>query len=291
MSGQAVEIVVAALLAAAGGTSGASAPAAKSADGEKDKQSRPTAPLNLLAPIAAPTPSPKADVYDLRTAGDGTGDLLYDASGFSARVARDGSVTFTEPSVRMLKLFEPFLPRPGPRNVPSLFTTINSLARNRGMPAVDENAQTEDRYLLMPNTTRYRPDPREGCRACVRPVDPVPVNVAGRFDLTEELMRFNGQDPYGYDKAKFLAGTRELRAVRAAKSHAENLHHALAALPGVLQQIACDAGRSVPERRAIIEKLREELDGSSAESQSAAATITRFLAQRFGADAGAPSCP
>lgn len=289
MMGQAVEILLAILVTAAGGASGGpiAPPSAP------DKPVRPASPLNLLAPIAGGTTPSKPDVYDLRPAGDGSGDLLYDATTFSARVARDGSVTFKDVRIRMLKLFEPFLPKAGPRNVPSLFTTINSLARNRGVPTVDENAQTDDSYLIMPNQTRYRPDWREGCRNCPRPyADAVPVMaVGGRFDLTDEVMRFSGQDPYRYEKAKFLAGTRELRVGMAVKTHRENLRRAAEALPPLLEQLACDAGRSFPERRAIIEKLREELDDATAEGHAAAELMTTFLSRRFGTDGGAPTCP
>jgi hypothetical protein len=246
---------------------------------------------NLLPRFVGGTQPGIPESYDLRPAGDGSGDLLYEEVGFSARVAPDGAVKFADKHVRMLKLFEPFLPKAGPRNVPSLFTTLNSLARHRGVPTVDDNAQTDDSYLLMPNLTRYRPDPREACRACERPLDMILPSVGGRFDLTDELMRFNSQDPYRFRKAKFLAGTREVRATRAAKTHAENVRRALEALPVSLQQIACDGSRSPAERRAIIERLRIELDGASPESHAAAETITRFLADRFASPDGGVACP
>jgi hypothetical protein len=244
----------------------------------------PSKSIDLLSPVvrgAVRRRTPAPESYQLREATDGSGDLQYDEGGFSARVARDGSVTFKDKSVTLLNPLDVLLPKSGPRNVPSLFTTINSLARRRGVPSADENAQTEDRYLLIPNLTRYRPDPREGCRACVRPLDPLLINIYGRFDLTDELMRFNGQDPYRYQKAKFLAETRKWRVEMAAKTHSRNLSRALEELPAFLDKIACDGGRALPERRAIIERLRDELDGASAESHAAAETIARFLAARF----------
>ena len=48
-------------------------------------------------------------------------------------------------------------------------------------------------------------------------------------------MRLNGQDPYRYQKAEFLAATRELRIQMAAKMHAHNIQHAAAGLPARLQ--------------------------------------------------------
>lgn len=283
-------------MAADGGASGVgaaspSSPVAAPADPAKQP---PKKPLNLLAPIQVdPAPVVKPENYDLRPAGDGSGELVYGEAGFSARVARDGAVTFGPPKRDVLNLLAPFLPKAGPRNVPSLFTTINSLARKRDVPAADDTAQTEDRYLLIPNQTRYRPDPREACRGCVRPVDVMPVNMVGRWDVTEDLMRFSGQDPYRYQKARFLTGTRDRRVQMAARAHAENLKRALADLPATLEAIACDATRAPRERRAIIERLHAELDGASAESHAAAEAISRFLAARFdGApEAGVGGCP
>jgi hypothetical protein len=259
-----------------------------------DSPQRPRPPLNLLAPVVgggADRWAAKPETYELRPSTDGSGDLLYDEAGFSVRIARDGAVKFRDRRVGMLGLLEPFLPKSGPRNVPSLFATINSLAHKRDIPQADDMAQTEDRYLIIPNQSRYRPDPREACRACERPVDVVLPGVAGRFDLSDELVRFSHQDPYRYQKAKFLAATRDRRVEMAAKAHAHNLERALAELPASLEHIACDDGRSRPERRAIIERLRDELDGASTEAHAAAETISRFLTQRFGAsDAGVAGC-
>jgi hypothetical protein len=261
----------------------------------QDSSPRPRPPLNLLAPVVGGVVGPgaaKPETYELRPSGDGSGDLLYDEPGFSTRVARDGSVKFADRRLGMLGLLEPFLPKAGPRNVPSLFATISSLAHKRAIPQADDLAQTEDKYLIIPNQSRYRPDPREGCRACERPIDVVLPGAAGRFDLTDELVRFSHQDPYRYQKAKFLAATRDRRVEMAAKVHAQNLRRALAELPASLEHIACDGSRSLPERRAVVERLRAELDGASPEAHAAAETIGRFLAERFGApDGGVTGCP
>lgn len=260
-----------------------------------DSPRRPPPSLNLLAPVAGGAidrGTAKPETYELRPSADGSGDLLYDGAGFSARVGQDGSVTFGERKLSMLGLLEPLLPKAGPRNVPSLFTTINALARKRDIPQADDMAQTDDKYLIIPNQTRYRPDPREACRACERPVDVLLPSAAGRFDVTDELVRFSHQDPHRYQKAQFLAATRERRVEMAVKTHAQNLRRALADLPASLERLACDGDRSLPERRAVIERLRAELDGTSAEAHAAAATIGRFLAERFGApDAGVTGCP
>ena len=55
---------------------------------------------------------PPPDEYRLRRASDGSGDLVYEASGFYARVARDGAVRFRDRHVTNLQLL-PFLPLAG----------------------------------------------------------------------------------------------------------------------------------------------------------------------------------
>ena len=68
----------------------------------------------------------------------------------------------------------------------------------------------------------------------------VPVSALGRFDLTDELTRFSGQDPNRFQKATFLAATRDRRIQMAVRTHAANIRRATAELPARLQAIACD---------------------------------------------------
>ena len=78
--------------------------------------------------------------------------------------------------------------------------------------------------LPIPTVTPYRPDPREACQypqPCFFNASLLPLSIRGGFDLTDELMRLGGQDPYRYAKAQFLAGTRELRIRMAARAHAD----------------------------------------------------------------------
>jgi len=84
------------------------------------------------------------------------------------------------------------------------------------------------------------------------------VSVNGQFDVTDELMRLAGQDPYRFAKAQFLAGTRDLRVRLAARAHAEDVRRSIANLPARLAVVACDDQRSVAERRAILEALRAD---------------------------------
>jgi hypothetical protein len=239
-------------------------------------------PPPLIAPIQGQAQQATPETYDLHWARDGSGDLTYDAGGFSVRIARDGGVSFHDKHFKLpLNPFFSFIPTPGPTNVPTLQQTILGLARDKKMPARHDDAQTDDSHLLIPNLSRYRPDPREGCRACSEPFMVLPINATGSADLTDEVMRFNSQDPYRYQKARFLVATRALRTAKAADARAEDVRRAVSELPNTLNQIACDDRLNRREQRAIIVKLREELDGANPDAHALAEQIDQFLKARF----------
>jgi hypothetical protein len=261
----------------------------------------PVAPRSfLLAPLGTkPTAVPAHD-YELRR--DRGGDLVYEAPGFTARIARDGSVSFHDRHLSLTLL--PLIPhargpRPPTPSVPSLEATI----RNRGKPppppppdVVEESSTAYGARLPIPTVTPYRPDPREGCGshdACAFQAALVFVSLNGEFDLTDELMRLGGHDPYRFAKARFLAGTRDLRVRLAARAQAEDVRRSLVDLPDRLAAIACDDQRTIAERRAILEALRAELSAGSAEARQADAAIARFLSTLAGLDRadGGAVCP
>lgn len=238
---------------------------------------------SLLDPLPRPVIRSGADQsYKLKPAKDGSGDLLYEEAGFKARVAVDGTVRFDDKRVSDLKWS--FMPRRLYPGVPSLEATIKGLLRGKGPPppaeAPDPNGPPPETTTVIPEVTRYRPDPREGCRTC--PIlNPLYPNVSGRWDLTDEIMRLNGQDPYRYQKAKFLVGTREVRIRMAVKTHADNVRRASSELPARLRVIGCDERLSPRDRRGILEALRSEMRSDSREGQEAAAAIELFLEQNF----------
>jgi hypothetical protein len=243
-------------------------------------------PRSLLDPIPGLKRPPPEEVYQLREAKDGTGELVYDESGFTARVAKDGSVRFVVKRATELRAFPfSFLPK---RNihlgVPSLQSSLKAALQGR-MPAAprppDDGSPPPETTTTIPEVSRYRPDPREGCRYCGM-FPPVYPNVTWRTDVTDELMRMNGQDPYRYQKAKFLVATTDIRSHMAAKTHAENIRDALTELPARLVSIACDERLSPRDRRAILEALRAELDTGTPAGRIAAGRIETFLAVRFG---------
>jgi hypothetical protein len=245
----------------------------------------------LLLPVVGTAP-PRSDQYKLRPAGDGTGDLVYDGSAFTARIAADGVVTFHDRRVSLLSPLAILKPVAAPRNVPSLQGTVVGMMKNGRPPPVNDQAQNDSSFLLVPPLSPNHADPREGCKNCGFD-DPLFSLVAWRFDVTDEVMRLSGQDPNRYAKARFLLGTRETRARRAAEFHAESIRAARDRLPPLLEQIAADDRRSPRERRAVLLSLRAELDGDSPEAHAATRTIDDFVAARFPRHpaAGAPPRP
>lgn len=253
--------------------------------------------LSLPAPFQAPAP----DEYQLRRASDDSGDLVYEASGFYARVARDGAVRFRDRHVTNFK-FLPFLPLAGPGpGVPSLQDMLRGLrGRRRGDPSAPPNAAPPSDPIanetLRPSTTfsRYRPDPREICsypNPCF-PFAPLTlVTVTGTLDISDELMRLAHEDPYRFQKARFLTATREMRIRMAGHAHSEDIARSGAELPGHLREIACDESRSVADRRAIVQALRAELDVATSEGRAQAERIRLFLEAWGRTDGGAASCP
>lgn len=241
-------------------------------------------------------PLPPSADYELRRGKGGTGDLIYDATGFTARVARDGSVTFRD---KHLTVSLALLPHLGRGAVPSGVPSLESILRGHGAKraeATPVSAQEQSALygsrLPIPTVTPYRPDPREACQypqPCFFNASLLPLSIKGGFDLTDELMRLGGQDPYRYAKAQFLAGTREMRIRMAARAHADDLRNSVTGLPAELDAIACDGRLTISERRAIIEALGAELDAATSEGRAAQAEIARFLA-RFPQPGNASPC-
>jgi hypothetical protein len=234
----------------------------------------------LLAPLPAPRPPADEDIV-LRPAGDGSGDLVYEGNGIHARVAPDGSVRFDDKGVTALSA-TPWLPMRVQLGVPSLQASLQMFLKKKPPPpppARDDRRPPPETTQLIPDVSRYRPDPREDCRTCGFDGRLAVVGAIGRFDATDELARMNGKDPRRLEKARFLAATREARSRMAAKTHADDIRRAASELPARLQAIACDAQLSRPEKRAILAALRDEMN-KSAEGREAAARISDF-ATRF----------
>lgn len=234
----------------------------------------------LIVPPAAPQPPPGDEIV-LRPAGDGSGDLIYDGTRFRARVAPDGSVSFDAKRVTDFTLL-PFLPMRAQLGVPSLQSSLKMLLKGKPPPPPpepDERGPPPETTQVIPEVSRYRPDPREGCRTCVWQGKPMLFSAVGRFDATDEVTRMSGKDPLRFEKANFLAVTRDRRIQMAAKACADDIRRAASELPGRLKAIACDGRLSQADKRAILIALRAEMDTGTAPGIEAAARIGEFLMQ------------
>ena len=109
--------------------------------------------------------------------------------------------------------------------------------------------------------------------------------LSGGFDLTDLAMRGHKQDPYRYEKEKFMDTTSKLRGELTAKARRDRLESSLAALPGHLDQVWSDAGRSARERRGVLYAMWREAAGSDDEvgaaGRKARATIEAFIRERL----------
>jgi len=246
----------------------------------------PPAARSLLAPPPPVAEPVEAETFPLRRAKDGSGDLVYESSGFTARVAKDGTVAFKDKRVSDFSWF-PFTPRSAGPDVPSLASTVVAALRGRQPPApraVDKSGPPPESTIPIPYVSRYRPDPREGCRECEQlrldallNLTPYAVTLAGNYDITDDLARLSGKDPYRVAKARFLAATRDVRMALAAKAHAEHLRRARQDLPARLAAIAADDRYTCRERRALLEAVLKEMDPATPEGREVTARIEAVM--------------
>jgi hypothetical protein len=234
---------------------------------------RPQAPPLVTAPAADATTG-----YDLRPTNDRSGDLLYEGPFFSARVGVDGTVKFGGRHSGQPLWWPPFFPVPIDNGRPSLQSTLSAALGGKKQPKVETDKVVDESFLIIPNTTRYRPDAREGSRVSFTPL--IPFGASGYGDLTDALTQVAGEDPHRLEKARFLAATRDLRVRRAARAQAQWIREAAADLPRRLEAIAVDERLTVGERRALLEALAAEMDDTPA-GRDAAGRIRAFTVARF----------
>ena len=109
--------------------------------------------------------------------------------------------------------------------------------------------------------------------------------LSGGFDITDLAMKGHHQDPYRYEKEKFMDNTSKLRAELTAKARKDRLESALAALPAHLEQVWSDGNHSARERRGVLYAMWREAAGSDDEvgaaGRKARAAIEAFIRQRL----------
>ncbi|MDB4969475.1 MAG: hypothetical protein JWN44_5164 [Myxococcales bacterium] len=109
--------------------------------------------------------------------------------------------------------------------------------------------------------------------------------LSGGFDLTDLAMRGKKQDPYRYEKEKFMEHTSKLRADLQTKARKAQLEESLAYLPTHLQDVWSDPNRPARDRRRVLYALWREAAGSDDEvgaaGRKARATIEAFIRERL----------
>jgi hypothetical protein len=220
--------------------------------------------------------------YVLRSAANGT--YVYREPGFSASVAADGTVTFHEPNwTPQSKTYE-ILTNGG--------KGWSDVVANHGRGWDEQLTKPEAWPVPLPAETRptlydlreQRPDP-------MRPEIPVAVPIfadAGlRADLTDQYTRLMGGDPYGPQKAAFLAGTFDARMKMAAQHHRDTMNAALDGLSRELEAIWNDTRFSPAERSHIVYLLWQDTSANDPDGLRARRVIQDFARRNLPPDEAA----
>jgi hypothetical protein len=104
-----------------------------------------------------------------------------------------------------------------------------------------------------------------------------PRTLSFGCDLNDEIMRLRGEDPYAYEKRKFLAAAWERRLRMRARADQRHLAAALKELPQRLATIWRDSRRPPAERRRLLFLLWEECDPATAAGRAARSVIEGFV--------------
>jgi hypothetical protein len=214
---------------------------------------------------------PNRGEYVLRSAANGS--YVYREPGFSASIAADGTVTFHEASWRPQSTAYDILTNGG--------KGWSEVVANHGKGWDEQLTKPEVWPVPLPADTRptlydlkeLRPDP-------MRPEIPVAVPIfadAGlRADLTDQYMRLMGSDPYGPQKAAFLASTFDMRMNMAAHQRRVNVRAALDDLSNELQAVWGDTRYSVAERSNLIYLMWQDTSGDDPDALRARQIIEDF---------------
>ena len=114
----------------------------------------------------------------------------------------------------------------------------------------------------------------------------VGVGIGGKFDLTDELMRAAGMNPYRYEQHRLAEETREDRLCRMRETQKLTEHDALLRLDGKLQTVWNTPKLPAPQRRKLLFELwdecrEEEPDAGAKSALAVRATIEAFIRKKL----------
>jgi hypothetical protein len=252
----------------------------------------------LLGPPDAGTGKPRLDLvprpssarsderqYELRP--QPGGGYRYEDGRFTAVVAPDGHVTFDDKRLPTKVYKLPFLPDPHPEGTPTLEGAFKGLLGRHQAPPPELQVRRPPE-IPAPPPIDQGPETwrdRERNRAFRQGALPL-VLVKGKGDITDEYYRLMGEDPYRYEKARFLSATFEMRVAMAAKALVHDLRRSLHALPDRLDGIWTDRSQPPAAHRRIFCALWAELSNDD-KSVEAARVILTFVRTRL--PAGSPA--
>jgi hypothetical protein len=207
--------------------------------------------------MAGPAPTDSPQKYQLRRVGDG---YAYEEQTFEAKIARDGVVSFHDKKSTLNTLGLLLGPRPNPAGTPTLQGLL--FGRKRRPPVVPQTplpgspADKLEASVVCPDRAS------SSCAASYEYLSNalIVLGAKGTMDITDEILRALGQDPYRVQKARFLAATFEVRMKMATAAQREDEFTSLDRLPAALATLWRDARYSVRERRRVLFELWCEAD-------------------------------
>jgi hypothetical protein len=107
------------------------------------------------------------------------------------------------------------------------------------------------------------------------------LTLAGRFDLTDAVLRALGDDPYAYEKMLIMERTRETRARMAMEERSANLHEAQRRLPRVLARVWAHDSWTPAQRRRLFFALWDEVDEDGDDEVRRAGAAVRGIIVSF----------
>ena len=109
--------------------------------------------------------------------------------------------------------------------------------------------------------------------------------LSGGFDITDIAMRAKKQDPYRYEKERFMELTTKLRGELSARAQRDRLEASLASLPAHLESVWGDTTLSAKDRRRILYQMWREASGNDVElgpaAKKARTKIEAFIRERL----------
>ena len=113
----------------------------------------------------------------------------------------------------------------------------------------------------------------------------VGVGIGGAFDLTDQVMKLAGQDPYASAKRKIAEETREERLCMARRYQGERKKQELFDLAGKVRRLAARTDLAPAQRRALVfdiwDECTEETDTGTDYGAMARATILSIVREVF----------